>query len=137
MKAREKSIKKNTEYSGASHPTVRRPLWDLRERQNTGVKRQGEKGFVIDYFLLINDYLFAIQALPTVNKKAVNVLRACPAYCIQHGLDFGIGHEQIPAQLRAIVFNHNHNRPLVDGHAAGREPVLRKIKSIEETERPP
>ena len=52
-------------------------------------------------------------------------LRTCPANGIQHRLDFRVGHKQIPAQLRAIVLNHNQNRALVDGHAAGCKPVLR------------
>jgi hypothetical protein len=43
-----------------------------------------------------------------LSKFAQIPLRACPADCIEHRLDFGIGHEQIPAQLRAIVLDHNH-----------------------------
>jgi hypothetical protein len=38
----EKKTKK-PEYSGVSHPAVRRPLWDLRERQDgkAGIRKSG------------------------------------------------------------------------------------------------
>ena len=56
---------------------------------------------------------------------------------MQRRFDFRVGHELVPAQLRAVVFDHGHDRALIDREVTRREPALFQIERIVEAVRAP
>src|ERR1700704_4862061 len=51
----------------------------------------------------------------------------------EHPADFRIGHEQLPNQPRAIVFDHARDGRLVEAHENRRIPICIQVKSIART----
>src|SRR6267154_3225158 len=55
------------------------------------------------------------------------------AASLEHPADFRIGHEQLPNQPRAIVFDHDRDRRLIEAHENRRIPICIQVKSIART----
>src|SRR5678816_3985144 len=52
---------------------------------------------------------------------------------LQAALDLGNLHKEFPDFLRAVIFQHDQDRPLVDSQDVGIPPVGREIERVAET----